>query len=138
MRPYEVMIIFDVEREEPDIRQQVERMLELVRSRGGNPGQVEFWGRRTFAYELKHRNEGFYVLVEATAEPATMAEVDRLLALEDSVLRYKILRQPEKLAGRKSSGRTRGRTAGDASASEASEASEAPRDDEVSREQAAS
>jgi len=100
MRPYEVMVIFDVGLEETDIRQQVDRVLELIRGRGDTPGQVDYWGRRTFAYEVKHRTEGYYVVIEATAEPATMAEVDRLLTLEDSVLRHKVIRQPEKAAGR--------------------------------------
>ncbi len=101
MRPYEVMVIFDVEHDEADIREQVERVAELVRARGGTPGRVDYWGRRTLAYEVKHRGEGYYVLVEANAEPATMAEVDRLLALEDSVLRHKVLRQEEGAAGRR-------------------------------------
>ncbi len=96
MRPYEVMVIFDVGLEEGDIRQQVDRVLEVVKSRGGNPGQVSYWGRRTFAYELKHRTEGYYVLIEATAEPEVLAEVDRMLALEDAVLRHKVIRQPER------------------------------------------
>lgn len=100
MRPYEVMVIFEVDLEEADLRERVDRVLDLIRSRGDNPGRVDHWGRRTFAYELKHRTEGYYVLIEATAEPATMAEVDRLLALEDSVLRHKVLRQTEKSTGR--------------------------------------
>ncbi len=100
MRPYEVMVIFDVDREEDEIRERVDRVVELVKSRGGAPGQVSHWGRRTFAYELKHRSEGYYVVIEATAEPEVLAEVDRMLALEDAVLRHKVIRQPEQAAGR--------------------------------------
>jgi len=100
VRPYEVMIIFDVDLEEADIREKVEHVLETVKGRGGVPGAVEYWGRRTFAYELKHRSEGYYVLVEATAEPEALAEVHRQLALEDAVLRHKVIRQPDGLGGR--------------------------------------
>ena len=100
VRPYEVMVIFDVDLDEGDIRQRVERVHELVRSKGGTPGSVSHWGRRTFAYEIKHRSEGYYVVLEATAEPAAMAEVDRYLALEDAVLRHKVIRQPDVVAGR--------------------------------------
>lgn len=100
MRPYEVMVIFDVGLEETDIHERVDRVVDLVKSRGGTTGQVKYWGRRTFAYELKHRTEGFYVLIEATAEPSVLAEVDRVLALEDEVLRHKVIRQPEGAAGR--------------------------------------
>ena len=101
MRPYEVMVIFDIELEEDDIKQRVERILETVSSRGGTPGQVAYWGRRTFAYEMKHRTEGYYAVVEATAEPEVMAEVHRTLALEDAVLRHKVIRQPEGAVGRR-------------------------------------
>jgi small subunit ribosomal protein S6 len=122
MRPYEVMVIFDVGLEDGDIRQRVERVHELVRAKGGTPGSVNHWGRRTFAYEIKHRSEGYYVVVEATAEPAAMADVDRYLALEDAVLRHKVIRQPDHVAGRAASaGRKRPpRTASPAAAPAAS------------------
>ena len=43
MRPYEVMVIFDVDLEEADIRSKVDRVLETVKSRGGTPGAVDYW-----------------------------------------------------------------------------------------------
>ena len=70
MRPYEVMIILDASLEEDAIRAVIDRATDVIRSRGGNLGRVDRWGKRRFAYELKHRTEGYYVLVEATAEPA--------------------------------------------------------------------
>lgn len=100
MRPYEVMVILDVELEDEDVRKLVDRVVETVRSRGGTPGAVNHWGRRSFAYEMKHRSEGYYVLIEASAEPEVMAEVHRVLALEDAVLRHKVIRQPDKPAVR--------------------------------------
>ncbi len=75
-------------------------MAELVRSHGDSVGHIDRWGRRTFAYELKHKTEGFYLFIEVVAEPAAMAEVDRMLTLTDEVLRHRIIRQPDKLAGR--------------------------------------
>ncbi|MGD0439879.1 MAG: 30S ribosomal protein S6 [Acidimicrobiales bacterium] len=100
MRPYEVMVIFDVGLEDGDINGSLDRITALVRDRGGNPGRAERWGRRSFAYELKHRSEGYYVLIEFTADPALVAELDRMLTLDDNVLRHKVLRQPDKQSGR--------------------------------------
>ena len=100
VRPYEVMVIFDVGLEDGDINASLDRITSLVRDRGGNPGRAERWGRRTFAYELKHRSEGYYVLIEFTAEPTVVAELDRMLTLEDIVLRHKVIRQPDKQSGR--------------------------------------
>lgn len=100
VRPYEVMVILDAGLEDDVIRSVVDRAVELIRSRGGNPGRVDRWGKRRFAYEMRHRNEGYYVVIEATAEPAVMAELDRVLFLADEVLRHKVIRLPEGAAGR--------------------------------------
>lgn len=100
MRPYEVMIILDAGLEEDAIRASIDRVTELVTSRGGTAGKADRWGKRRFAYELHHRWEGYYVLLELTAEPATLAELDRMLSLADEVIRHKAIRLPEQVAGR--------------------------------------
>ena len=100
MRPYEVMIIFDAGLEEESIRAVIDRATEALTTRGGTIVRVDRWGRRRFAYELKHRLEGYYVLVEASAEPAAMAEMDRVLSLADEVVRHKVIRIPDSVAGR--------------------------------------
>jgi small subunit ribosomal protein S6 len=96
VRPYEVMVIFDTGLEEDAVRAVLDRATELISARGGNPGRVDRWGKRRFAYELNHRWEGYYVLVEATGEPAVMAELDRMLTLADEVIRHKIIRLPDR------------------------------------------
>jgi small subunit ribosomal protein S6 len=95
MRPYEVMVIFDPGLEEDVIRAAVDRFTELLRSRGATVGRVDHWGKRRLAYELRHRHEGVYVLVEASAEPAAMTELDRVLHLADEVIRHKVVRVPD-------------------------------------------
>lgn len=100
MRPYEVVIIYEPTLEEDAVRSAVDRATELIRSRGGNPGRVDRWGKRRLAYEIRHHREGYYVLVEATAEPAVMTELDRTLFLADEVLRHKVIRIPDRVAGR--------------------------------------
>ena len=104
MRPYEVMVIFDTSAEAPAIQAVVDRALETISTSGGNPGTVDRWGRRPFAYEVKHKREGYYVLVDFTGENQTVADLDRLLSLADEVLRHKVIRLPDKVAGRKRSG----------------------------------
>ena len=100
MRPYEVMIILDAGLEADAIQSVLDRSAELLSSRGATPGRVEHWGKRRFAYELHHRWEGYYVLLEATSEPAPMAELDRMLRLADEVVRHKVIRLPDAVAGR--------------------------------------
>ena len=100
VRPYEVMIIFDADLEEETIRAAVDRYVQLLRSRGAEPGAVDYWGKRRFAYELKHRWEGYYVVLQARAEPAAMEELHRVLSLADEVIRHKVLRVPEEVYGK--------------------------------------
>ncbi len=100
MRPYEVMIIFDAGLEEETIRAVLDRATEALTTRGGTVARVDRWGRRRFAYELKHRLEGYYVVMELSAEPPAMAEMDRVLSLADEVLRHKVIRVPDGVAGR--------------------------------------
>jgi len=100
MRPYEVMIIFDAGLEEEAIRAVLDRATEALTARGGTVARVDRWGRRRFAYELKHRLEGYYVVMELSADPAAMAEMDRVLSLADEVLRHKVIRVPDSVAGR--------------------------------------
>ena len=99
MRPYEVMIILDAALEEDAIRGQIDKAQEIIRTNGGNPTRVDRWGKRRFAYEVKHQWEGYYVLIEATAEPIAMSELDRALHLADEVIRHKVIRLPEGVAG---------------------------------------
>ena len=62
-------------------------------------GQVlssESWGKRRLAFEILKHAEGIYAVLEITCEPATVAELDRQLGLNESVLRTKVLRREPK------------------------------------------
>jgi small subunit ribosomal protein S6 len=99
LRPYEVMIIFDADLEEETIRAAVGRYVQLLESKGAQPGPVDHWGKRRFAYEVKHRSEGYYVVLQAMAEPPAMDELHRVLSLADEVIRHKVLRIPAEAYG---------------------------------------
>lgn len=100
MRPYEIVIIFDAGLDEQAIRDATDRVIDQVKSRGGSTGRVDRWGKRSLAYEIAHRHEGYYVVIDASAEPETVTALDRALHLDDEVLRHKILRKAEKTPAR--------------------------------------
>ena len=100
MRSYETVVIFDATLEEEQIRPILDRATAPITKDGGKV-TTDRWGKRRFAYELKHRWEGNYVLVAFEAEPSTIAEIDRVLYLADEVLRHKVIRIPEKVAANK-------------------------------------
>lgn len=101
MRPYEVMVILEPALEESAVQQMINRSTEVLTKGAGTVNRVEKWGKRRLAYELNHRTEGYYVLFDVTADVAPMDELDRALRLADEVLRHKIVRIPERAAGRR-------------------------------------
>ena len=92
MRQYELMVILDPETEERTVDKTMDKFLTVVKSDGGTIDNVDIWGRRRLAYDIKKKSEGIYVVVTMTAEPATAQELDRQLNLSESVMRTKLLR----------------------------------------------
>ena len=92
MRHYELMVILDPDLEEKTIAPSLDAFLGVIRSDGGTVEKVDVWGRRRLAFEIKHKVEGIYAILDITAEPAAVKELDRQLNLNESVLRTKVLR----------------------------------------------
>ncbi len=90
---YELMFSADPELDERGLKKLTEQYLELVTKEGGAVENIDIWGRRKLAYEIADKTEGNYVVVNYSAEPATSDELDRLLNLNESVIRTKILRK---------------------------------------------
>ena len=93
MRHYEIMIILDPETDERTANATLEKLLQVVPSSGGSVDKIDIWGKRRLAYDIKKKSEGIYVVVDFNATPATAAELDRQLGLNESILRTKILRK---------------------------------------------
>jgi small subunit ribosomal protein S6 len=92
MRAYEVMVILDPSLDERTVAPSLDKYLNVVRTDGGTVDNVDVWGRRRLAYEIKKNAEGIYAVVTLTAEPATVKELDRQLTLNESILRTKVIR----------------------------------------------
>jgi small subunit ribosomal protein S6 len=100
-RHYELMIILAPDLEERTITPSLEQFLSVIRnSAGGSVEKVDVWGRRRLAYEIDKHFEGIYAVVDLHAEPAATKELDRQLNLNESVLRTKVLRIPDKPVAR--------------------------------------
>ena len=92
MRQYEIMIIVDPEVDDRQVATTLERVLAVITNDKGTIDNIDVWGRRRLAYEIKKRSEGVYVVVNFTAEPATAKELDRQLGLSEQILRTKLIR----------------------------------------------
>jgi small subunit ribosomal protein S6 len=92
MRNYELMVILDPNLDERTITPSLEAFLRVVRGDGGTVEKVDVWGKRRMSYEILKHSEGIYAVLDVTCEPSTVAELDRQLSLNESVLRTKVMR----------------------------------------------
>jgi small subunit ribosomal protein S6 len=97
MRIYEELFIVRPDAPEEEIDQLIEQLTTQIAGEGGNVDKSEKWGVRKLAYRVQKRNEGFYVLLQFTAKPATVSELERRLRVSDQVLKYQTVRIDEKL-----------------------------------------
>lgn len=92
LRKYEVMVILDPDLEERTVAPSLDTYLNVIRNDGGTVDNVDVWGKRRFAYEINKKSEGIYAVIDLSAEPASVAELDRQLTLNESVVRTKVTR----------------------------------------------
>ncbi len=74
----------------------LDRIREIITKDQGVVGKTDEWGKRRFAYEINHVNEGYYYVMYFKAEPKTLDEVTRVLRISDTVLRIMPVRLPDK------------------------------------------
>jgi small subunit ribosomal protein S6 len=90
------MVILDPSLEERTVGPSLDKYLNVIRKDGGSVESVDIWGRRRMAYEIKKNQEGIYAVVNLTAEPDSVKELDRQLTLNESILRTKVIRPDNK------------------------------------------
>ncbi|MDQ1246753.1 MAG: small subunit ribosomal protein [Actinomycetota bacterium] len=93
MRRYEIGVILDPELEERTVAPSLETYLNVIKSDGGSVDAMDVWGRRRLAYDIDRKSEGIYAFMTVTASPDAVAELDRQLNLNESVLRTKVMRR---------------------------------------------
>jgi small subunit ribosomal protein S6 len=92
MRPYEIMIILDPELDDKAAEALLDRYLKVITRADGTVDKKDLWGKRRLAYDILKKSEGFYAVINFTSAPDAAKEMDRLLGLNESVLRTKLLR----------------------------------------------
>ncbi len=92
MRTYELMVITNGELDENAVSQTVERFTTLIGEQGGTVERVDHWGKRQFAYEIDHMNEGYYTVIDLQLSSPGLVELERQLRIADEVVRHKVVR----------------------------------------------
>ena len=94
MKKYEVMFIVNIANEEV-IQVAVKLVQDTITRIGGTVVKVDEWDRRHLAYEVKHQNEGYYVVVDFEADPAQITELDRIIKIHEEIIRHIIVKQDD-------------------------------------------
>ena len=89
MRDYEVVYIFDSAVPEEEINEKLDRYHALLTEQGAAEiTAVDHWGRRQLAYAINKKTNGYYVVVQFKSETGALPEFERLLKLDEGLLRY--------------------------------------------------
>ncbi|MBC8209337.1 MAG: 30S ribosomal protein S6 [Desulfobulbaceae bacterium] len=88
MRRYETIYILRPNMSETEISSIIDNTTAILTSNGGTTIQLDKWGMRKLAYEIKKESLGYYVYCDYTANPAECAEMERKFRIDDSVLKY--------------------------------------------------
>jgi small subunit ribosomal protein S6 len=95
VKKYETMIIFDSALDEERITSKIADVERRIREGGGELQSTSNWGRRKLAYAMEKKDNGIYVLLQYTAEGPQIAEIERSLRLDDTVLRHMTVVGPD-------------------------------------------
>jgi small subunit ribosomal protein S6 len=92
MRNYEVVYIFHPSLDEEAVNAKLERFHGLVTGPdGAEVTEADHWGVRQLAYQIQDQNQGYYVVAHVTTEPALLAEFERIVKLDEEVMRYLVV-----------------------------------------------
>lgn len=92
-RDYEIVYIFDSKLDESQINEKLDRFHSQLTAGDAKAEitAVDHWGRRELAYPIEKRTNGYYVVEQFAADGVALPELERLLKLDEDVLRYLIV-----------------------------------------------
>ena len=71
----------------------IDRLSAVVTTAGGEVVSLDKWGTRKYAYDIKFKSEGYYVLMTFTAPATVPAEINRLSRIMDEIVRIMIIKK---------------------------------------------
>lgn len=93
MRKYETIFVMHPSLDAEANKAAVEKFKGVIENGGGTVDNVDDWGKRKLAYEIKKVNEGYYTLINFTAGPELPKELDRIFRITDGVIRHIIVKE---------------------------------------------
>jgi len=97
MRIYEELFVVRPDATDEEVDPLIEQLRNAITQGGGTLDKTEKWGVRKLAYRVLKYNEGQYILLQFSAKPETVKEIERRLRVADLVLKFLTVRIDEKL-----------------------------------------
>ncbi len=95
MNKYELMVIIDPALEDDKKEAAIENVKSII-AEAGEVSETDVWGLKKLAYPIQKKTEGYYVVMQFTAEPELPKELDRRLRIADAYMRHIIVNKDEK------------------------------------------
>lgn len=93
MNSYELLYIIDNSLADEAKDALVAKFNAIITDDGGSVDNVDKWGTKRLAYPINYNSEGYYCLVNFSAEPTVPAELERVMGITDGVMRYMIIKK---------------------------------------------
>src|SRR5947208_11944345 len=97
MRVYEELFIVKPDATDEEVDPLIEQMKGVITTGGGTVDKADKWGVRKLAYRVQKRTEGNYILLQFSAGPELVKELERRLRVSDMVLKFITVRIDEKM-----------------------------------------
>ena len=95
MRKYETIFVAHPSLDEEAVKALIEKFKGVIENGNGTVDNFDFWGKRKLAYEIAKVNEGYYTLINFTANPELPKELDRVFGITDGIIRHIIVKEEQ-------------------------------------------
>ena len=92
MKKYEIMFIVKSDMEESTINQTVDTLKKVLTDNGAKMIEEKKLGQKDLAYEIKKYKTGYYFLFIVEAETKAIDEFNRIVGINESVLRHLVVK----------------------------------------------
>ncbi len=87
-RVYESAILINAALDDETIKNLIGRVKETITTNGGEIVEVEDWGRKRLAYQVKKSKIGYYTIFRFNSLPDLVPKLERYYQLDETILRY--------------------------------------------------
>lgn len=93
MNKYELLYIISSSATEEQREELIKKFNSMIEKSGGVIEGVDKWGMKKFAYPINFKNEGFYILVNFSAKPELIKEMNSLMNITENIVRQMFTRK---------------------------------------------